>query len=246
MNMPQPVWITPVETFALRPFYPSINQLQHMNDQDIFDFVTRHLLTQGRRATPFNSNGCLYRAHGGLSCAVGCLIPDGSYHPGMEGRGVRDLTGRLMAMRHPLGQWFAEHMPLLIALMGIHDTIRAAEWRDTLRHLAFTLHLNDRVTYCVTGAENEPHGTPGVHDFNPASPPAWWPAFSTWRYEIVWQAGDEAAMVPAVPLLPLLPSFTPSSKEYSAFRAALLKIDALQEASDVVKEPQAACETAGA
>jgi hypothetical protein len=239
MNMLQPVWIIPGVTFTTR--YPAMHDLERMDDQAIFDYVAHHLLTQDRRATPPDGLGCLYRGAGGTSCAVGCLIPDALYHVDMEGIGVRDLTGRLMAMRHPLGQWFAEHMPLLIALMGIHDTISPAEWRDTLRHLAFTLHLNDRVTYCAT--ENAPHATPGANDFNPASPPAWWPAFSTWRYEIVWQAGDAAAKVPAVPLLP---SFTPSSKEYSAFRAALLKIDALQEASDVVKEPQAACETAGA
>ncbi len=60
-------------------------------NQEILDYVTAHLRNQGRRsvasanATCF-MGACLYRGPDGLSCAVGCLIPDEEYRPDMERR----------------------------------------------------------------------------------------------------------------------------------------------------------------
>ena len=59
-----------------------------MKTLDAFHIMARHLLNQGRRAkslAPSPENSCLYRAPGGLKCAVGALIPDEVYNPNMEG-----------------------------------------------------------------------------------------------------------------------------------------------------------------
>lgn len=53
-----------------------------MNKQEIFDTVVRHLHAQGKPA--LNDANCRYRSDAGLSCAVGCLIPDEFYDPQME------------------------------------------------------------------------------------------------------------------------------------------------------------------
>jgi hypothetical protein len=52
--------------------------------QEIFDKVTTHLLTQGKRSIDEKKHICLYRGPNGTKCAVGCLIKDEFYHAGLE------------------------------------------------------------------------------------------------------------------------------------------------------------------
>lgn len=56
--------------------------------QQIFDKVVNHLRTQGRAAHAPNGTGCMYRNDEGLSCAVGCLIPDSHYRPEFDDPGL--------------------------------------------------------------------------------------------------------------------------------------------------------------
>jgi hypothetical protein len=53
-----------------------------MTNQEIFDFVVRALLKQGRPA--YDGNQCRYRTSDGRKCAIGHLIPDEKYTPAME------------------------------------------------------------------------------------------------------------------------------------------------------------------
>lgn len=57
--------------------------------QETFDKVATHLITQ--RAASRDYSGCRYRGPDGLKCAVGCLITDEYYHPGIEGLTVDSL-----------------------------------------------------------------------------------------------------------------------------------------------------------
>ncbi|ANS05323.1 hypothetical protein [uncultured Mediterranean phage] len=64
--------------------------------QQLFNRVGKHLLTQLQQSTNPHEDQpgktvCLYRNRSGLQCAIGCLIPDTHYHPGMEDRPVRSL-----------------------------------------------------------------------------------------------------------------------------------------------------------
>ena len=86
-----------------------------MPPQEIFDTVATHLFTQGRRA--FDGVGCVYRTPEGLSCAVGCLIPDDLYAPEMEGHGVTFLLDEFTE----LPDWFSENLGLLAELQNTHD-----------------------------------------------------------------------------------------------------------------------------
>jgi hypothetical protein len=157
-------------TFTQVARYPTMRDLERMDDQAIFDYVARHLLTQGRRATPVEGIGCLYRGPDGRSCAIGCLIPAEYYHPVIEGIGVRDLTGRLLCGVPSLGRWFADHLALLVSLQGIHDTISPAEWGEALRYLAWTMDLNDAMlTHYAPPFER-------ASIFDPRNLPAWWPS----------------------------------------------------------------------
>lgn len=63
-----------------------------MTKQEIFDTVTTHLFTQGKRADVGKGSytSCRYRTGEGLKCAVGCLIKDEFYSETYEGSGVYD------------------------------------------------------------------------------------------------------------------------------------------------------------
>ncbi len=68
--------------------------------QKILDFVAKKLGEQGVRS--FGQGHCLYRGPGGTKCAVGHLIPDTLYDPGMERISIsRILEGtRFSQLRH--------------------------------------------------------------------------------------------------------------------------------------------------
>ena len=60
-----------------------------MTKQQIFDKIADHLLTQNAVSVgPGDNAMCKYRADDGLSCAIGCLIPDELYVKKLEGKEV--------------------------------------------------------------------------------------------------------------------------------------------------------------
>ena len=85
--------------------------------QEVFDIVVNHLFTQGRPAYD-GVQGCMYRTHDGLRCAVGVLIPDDLYDKALEKNPsdyiVQDFFDAVRA------DW-REHKNLLRRLQSIHD-----------------------------------------------------------------------------------------------------------------------------
>jgi hypothetical protein len=96
-----------------------------MNAQEVFDTVATHLFTQGRPATEYGR--CRYRTSDGLKCAVGCLIDDDKYFPGLEGLGAQSIQ---LGNVSPV---IAEHNKLLRDLQFVHDSmmIGADAWDST-------------------------------------------------------------------------------------------------------------------
>lgn len=54
-----------------------------MNNQEAFDLMVNHLITQGRPAVD-DKGQCLYRGPNNTKCAVGILIPADKYTPALE------------------------------------------------------------------------------------------------------------------------------------------------------------------
>lgn len=100
-----------------------------MTDQELFDRVATHLLTQGEQS--FDEGiGCAYRGENGKKCAIGCLIPDEWYSEDLEGNTVHQKV-----IREAAG--IAEsQLQLADALQACHDCGLVSEWRDTLRQIA--------------------------------------------------------------------------------------------------------------
>jgi len=113
-----------------------------MTRQETFNRVAKHLLTQGKRSLAvypgsedYGQKDCAYRGEGGLSCAVGCLIPDERYRRSWEGQGVEneDIKGLLCG---ELGH----DLRLLQDLQGVHDETNPLEWPE---HLEIVAEDND-------------------------------------------------------------------------------------------------------
>lgn len=89
--------------------------------QETFDTVVNHLRQQGKRAY---DGICMYRAPDGSKCAVGILIKDEEYFPGMELLGTVSYLLNDVMITPDLRKRLGEHLSLLIALQIIHDNPR--------------------------------------------------------------------------------------------------------------------------
>lgn len=106
-----------------------------MTLQEIFDKVYRHLLSQGKQAYDETRPGCVYRSPDGLSCAIGCLIPNSLYYPALEGHGVRNMaiiTVLKKAGVIPDIEDYWDYVVLLDNLQKIHDSVFPVDWQEKL------------------------------------------------------------------------------------------------------------------
>ena len=123
-----------------------------MNSQEIFNKVTRHLLTQKDRAYAEHT-GCVYLdKNTGFRCAVGCLIPDN--HPGLD---YAEGLDALLEEFPDLDEMFDNYaIPLMEDLQELHDASdyeirdsnyanRLSFWRGNLRKLGKKWNLETSV-----------------------------------------------------------------------------------------------------
>lgn len=111
-----------------------------MTDQEMFNKIVTHLLTQKVRSASTGIGGattCLYRGPDGTKCAVGVLIADEHYTPSLEGLVVTSwpVSKALVAS----GVTNA-HSPRTQMLLGdcqnVHDTVNPSQWKARLTELA--------------------------------------------------------------------------------------------------------------
>lgn len=91
-----------------------------MNQQEIFDKVASHLITQGVQARYRRSDGypsCAYRGENDTMCAAGCLIPDEEYNPEFEGLDWEDIGHAIPSLASLTDNDHA----LISSLQGVHD-----------------------------------------------------------------------------------------------------------------------------
>ena len=118
-----------------------------MAEQEIFDTVAQHLLTQGEKAT--DGVTCRYRTPSGLKCAVGCLIPDELYKPEMESLNAWALIPRV---RNALPGVSQDDADFLGGLQELHDDVAPSDWALSLRSFAEGRRLSPAVLDDFKGA----------------------------------------------------------------------------------------------
>ena len=101
-----------------------------MTNQEVFDKVATHLLTQNKKAICPIDGRCKYRTSEGLKCAAGVMISDEEYSPEMESWAVNHLITKYNLEK------IAPFKELLYRLQGIHDMTVIEDWRSELRMTA--------------------------------------------------------------------------------------------------------------
>lgn len=129
-----------------------------LTNQQIFDKVATHLLTQGDLS--INMDGiCQYRADSGFKCAAGVLIHDEHYSPDLEGSsvalpgGVTDddelrwrrnkIQAALIASGVNVDEFST--LELVMNLQAIHDNTPPHNWRASLKSAAVRAGLSPQV-----------------------------------------------------------------------------------------------------
>lgn len=108
-----------------------------MTDQEVFDTVAKHLLTQKRKSV--DRGRCLYKSNDGAMCAVGCLIPESMYQREMEGHHVEDaVVGKTLSL-------LGINIHLAQKLQGVHDQYDAEQWKEMLDVTAYCYGLDRSV-----------------------------------------------------------------------------------------------------
>ena len=112
----------------------TLKTLDKATEQDVFDQVVKHMLTQMERSlVAKNSLTCLYKSPTGLKCAAGCLIGDDEYKEGMEGFSWDELVKKNIAPK--------KHSDLIRSLQSIHDGTYPYQWPKQLFNLSKELRL---------------------------------------------------------------------------------------------------------
>lgn len=108
----------------------TLETLPQVTAQEVFDQITRHLLTQGKAARS-PAGACRYRVEtqeAVLKCAAGCLIADEEYTDSMEGEPWERLVVHRTVPE--------EHCELISSLQNVHDTYSTREWPEQFERVA--------------------------------------------------------------------------------------------------------------
>ena len=105
-----------------------------MTNQEVYDKVKAHLLTQNAKSISRKYGLCKYRMiRSTKRCAIGCLIPDNLYEREMEGNAVYNLLHDFPKIKK-----FFEGVSsaLLAALQTVHDNELVKNWPRELEAVA--------------------------------------------------------------------------------------------------------------
>lgn len=105
----------------------SIDNLNTKTAQEVFDYISIHLLSQNRKAMD-DFGACEYRLPSGLKCAAGCLIPEEKYDPSFEGKTWRVLV-RMQG-------FYSIYADMIFRLQIIHDVYVVSDWPLMLKRMA--------------------------------------------------------------------------------------------------------------
>lgn len=117
-----------------------LSPITMLSPKDIYERVSTHLLTQ--LAVSEDDNGsCRLRSPEGRKCAIGSLLRDDLYEPGLEGVGISYYRhapdGKLLRVLYAsnVNAYDPGIIELLIELELVHDDADVEEWPHLLAAL---------------------------------------------------------------------------------------------------------------
>ena len=118
--------------------------LGEATEQEVFDQVATHLLTQMQKCRKEGTGYCQYRNEEGLKCAAGCLISDEEYDSRMDDNTGQKGTSWRCLMDNELVP-ITKHAELIAGLQHIHDSWSPDTWYEDLRMMTMNHELNTTV-----------------------------------------------------------------------------------------------------
>lgn len=119
----------------------TIHNLGESTQQEVFDFIAHHMLTQGKKAQSAGG-GCRYRIKIDKNiihkCAAGCLIPDEVYKETMEGKSWYAVVNTLKMASNA-------HYSLISRMQSIHDYQQVKHWKQRLFEEASSRSLSTEI-----------------------------------------------------------------------------------------------------
>lgn len=106
--------------------------LSEATEQEVFDQVAIHLLSQNRKA--IDGPVCAYHSPDGIKCAAGCLISEEEYAPTMEKNKWSSLVDHNLVP--------CTHNYLISDLQRVHDNYPPKDWPKELLNLGKRFSLN--------------------------------------------------------------------------------------------------------
>ncbi len=110
----------------------TLANLEQFSGREVFEYIKKHLLTQGRKATD-PTGRCVYRVQAKdgetLKCAAGCIISDDEYNPSMEKSSWRSLVSCKGFSPVPIP---SAHSVIINGLQVIHDQTDPQFWGNAL------------------------------------------------------------------------------------------------------------------
>jgi hypothetical protein len=110
----------------------TLKTLEQATEQEIFDQVANHMLTQMRKSQQ-SDGSCAYRGLNGLKCAAGCLIADDEYTIEFENNTWLKLVQNKKVP--------SRHLALIDELQIHHDETDCRKWKDGLKGIAESFNL---------------------------------------------------------------------------------------------------------
>lgn len=104
--------------------------LAEATEQEVFDFVASHLLTQNE--TSIVNFQCKYRGDNGLKCAAGVLIADEEYLPSFDESPV-ECGWYSLVLKELVPN---AHSEFIRELQWVHDTDKPYRWFYELERVA--------------------------------------------------------------------------------------------------------------
>lgn len=98
--------------------------LPEATEQEVFDQVATHLITQGKKSLNTSETSCMYKGIENTKCAAGCLIAENEYRTSMEGGYWNGLVDKKAVPK--------EHQFLIGGLQIIHDGLTPDNWKTNL------------------------------------------------------------------------------------------------------------------
>jgi len=122
-----------------------------LNKQEIFDRITKHLLTQNKKAQwgdsdNFGHKVCQYKTKDNLKCAIGCLIEDSILNTGLQGTVYSLEVQAALCKSLMIEKLENSEVDFLRTLQKIHDVDHESTWEEQLKQFASRNNLTFGVT----------------------------------------------------------------------------------------------------